>query len=612
MIPLSQVQSLPQMLARSVDSYETKSALLNPNTVGGYDAWTYAELWRDVRNVACHLADRGVEHGDRVGILAETSAWWAIADFAIMSLGAVVVPIYPSLTPVQVEYNAHQSGMKGLFVQNQKQLKKLVELPADALPELRFLVLFESTLDDKGEWLLAEAERRWQVDLFDDWRQTDAGLDDAAFRERLQSIHRDDLATIVYTSGTTGLPKGTMLTHGNLLANVEGIREIVRVEPTDRSLSYLPLSHIFERTAGQFVALEAGSTIAYSRGFDFIAEDFRRMPPTVFTTVPRLLEKVQEQVMRNVEQGGAFKRWLFRRALACGTAARVEGRPVSAAKLQFYDRVVFEKIRQATGGQLRMIISGGAPLPPYVGRFFAAVGFTVVEGYGMTETSPVVSVNPPEAPRLGTAGKVLSNVEARIAEDGELLVRGPSVMVGYYDDAAATAEAFTPDGWLHTGDIAELTPDGYLRITDRKKNLIVLSTGKKVVPAAIEVEILKDPYIDQVMLIGQGRKYVSAIVVPNEAMLKTLRTTAAGQTSAAAASESASASSAESGSLEAFLLKRIQEATAGFARFEQPKKVLIAKEPFTVENGQLTPSLKVRVKDVLKVYEQEIEALYAE
>lgn len=596
------VQNLPQLLAKTVQNHAERTALLDPNSAGGYDAWTYAELWRDIRRVARHLQRAGANERDRIGMLAESRAWWPIVDFATMGIHAVVVPIYPSLTSSQIEYIVNQSGMTGLFLQDQKQLSKLLELPADAIPNLKFVVLLEPLEDDHGEWLRAEAERRFAVHQFESWRLSTDAFAEAEWSAQLQQVTRADLATIVYTSGTTGLPKGTMLTHGNLLANVEGIREIVKVKPTDRSLSYLPLSHIFERTAGQFVPFDVGATIAYSRGINYIAEDFKRMPPTVFTTVPRLLEKVQEQVVRQVERGGGVKRWLFARAVACGTAARVEHQSVAGWRLGLFDRLVFEKIRMATGGQLRMIISGGAPLPPYVGRFFTAAGLTVMEGYGMTETSPVVAVNPPDAPRLGMAGKVLPNVEVRIAEDGELLVRGPSITPGYYEDAAATAEALTADGWLHTGDIGEVTDDGFLRITDRKKNLIVLSTGKKVVPAAVESEILKDPYIDQVLLIGQGRKYVSAIVVPNAAMFETLRSNQAGGGEA----------TDPSAALSAFLLERMLQDTVEFAKFEQPKKVLVAREPFTVENGQLTPTLKVRSRDVLKEYEQEIEALYAD
>ncbi len=605
--------SLPELLAKSVQAHASRTALLDPNTSGGYDAWTYKELWRDIRRVARQLEMVGVGPDDLVGLLAESRAWWPITDFAVMGLGAVVVPVYPSLTAPQIEYIVNQSQMSGIFLQDVKQLAKLLELPTDAMSGLRFIVLYEDPEDEHAVDVVSDAKQRWQVELFSAWRTAEEAFSEAEWEARYKNLRRDHLATIVYTSGTTGNPKGTMLTHGNLLSNVEGISELIALRATDRALSYLPLSHIFERTAGQFVPFSVGASIAYSRGIKFISEDFRRMPPTVFTTVPRLLEKVQEQVLRQVEQGSARRKKIFERALKAGTVARVNGGSVASWRLSLYDRLVFERIRQATGGHIRFIVTGGAPLPLYVAKFFTAVGVTVVEGYGMTETSPVIAVNRPEAPRLGFAGKVLPNVEARIADDGELLVRGPSISPGYWRDRAATAEAIDADGWLHTGDIGELTGDGYLRITDRKKSLIILSTGKKVVPAAVEAEILKDPYIDQVMIVGQNRKYVSAIVVPNQEVLGDVwqgadREVAAGGSSAQTGVQTAQATAG--GDPAEFLLQRIQADTANLARFEQPKKVIVANEPFTVENGLLTPTLKVRTRDVTKRYEAEIDALY--
>ncbi|WDL98225.1 AMP-dependent synthetase/ligase [Alicyclobacillus sp. ALC3] len=606
--------SLPELLAKSVQAHASRTALLDPNTSGGYDAWTYTEFWRDIRRVARQLETVGVGPDDLVGLLAESRAWWPITDFAVMGLGAVVVPVYPSLTGPQIEYIVNQSQMSGIFLQDVKQLAKLLELPTDSMPGLRFVVLYEDPEDEHAVDVVGNARQRWQVELFCAWQTAEEAFSEAEWEAHYRNLTRDQLATIVYTSGTTGNPKGTMLTHGNLLSNVEGISAMIALRATDRSLSYLPLSHIFERTAGQFVPFSVGASIAYSRGIQFISEDFQRMPPTVFTTVPRLLEKLQEQVLRQVEQGSARRKRIFERALKAGTAARVDGARVGSWRLSLYDRVVFERIRQATGGHIRLIVTGGAPLPLYVAKFFTAIGLTVVEGYGMTETSPVIAVNRPEAPRLGFAGQVLANVAARIAEDGELLVRGPSISPGYWRDAAATAEAIDADGWLHTGDIGELTDDGYLRITDRKKSLIILSTGKKVVPAAVEAEILKDPFIDQVMIVGQNRKYVSAIVVPNQEVLgdarleETDREVAAGRDRAQ--TEAQTAQFAAGGDRAEFLLQRIQADTANLARFEQPKKVIVANEPFTVENGLLTPTLKVRTRDVTKRYEAEIDALY--
>jgi long-chain acyl-CoA synthetase len=593
--------NLTELLEHSVRAYGSRPALLSPDTEG-YVEWTYERLWRDIRQVAGRLRDCGVERMDKVGLLAESRAWWPISDFAVTSLGACLVPVYPSLPQNQVEYIVRHSEMKGIFIQNESQLRKLLALDPQSIPQLRFVVLYE---DDIHPTSRAAAASRWVVYNFHEWLAGPDVWTESEWLQRVRGVTRDDLATIVYTSGTTGLPKGVMLTHGNLLANVEGIEAYVKLTPEDQSLSYLPLSHIFERTAGQFLPLAAGSSIVYSRGIQHVAQELRRVSPSTFTTVPRLLEKIYEQVMRLVQDAPAWRRSIFEKALEVGRRARVRGETVPAWQLILYDRLVFHKIREAMGRRMRLMVVGGAPMPRYVGEFFTAAGLTVVEGYGMTETAPVVCVNPPDAVRLGTAGKVLPNVEVRIAGDGEILVRAPSVTPGYYKDEEATREAFTPEGFLRTGDIGELTEDGYLRITDRKKNLLILSTGKNVTPAPIESEILRSPYIDQVLLVGDGYKYVSAIVVPNEPFV---REWLASQGRVSLPRDRWPQDEA----LREFLLKQVQQAVQSFARFEQPKQVIIAREPFTVENGMLTPTLKVRPRQVLDAYREEIEAMYGE
>jgi long-chain acyl-CoA synthetase len=596
----NQCNNLIAMLSESVKRQLDRPALIDPDEPT-YRTWTYRQLWHDIRNVAGHLHRLGVMNGDKVGLLAESRAWWPIADFAIMSLGACTVPIYPSLPANQVEHIASHSDMKGIFVQNQLQLKKLLEIDAAALPNVRFIVLLDREAPTP---VVEQARERFSVYAFEEWLMGEV-WSESDWEEHWRHLDRGHLATIVYTSGTTGLPKGAMLSHGNLLSNVEGIRPIVSLKPTDQSLSYLPLSHIFERTAGQFVTLQAGGTIAYSKGIHTIVDDFKKTPPTILTTVPRLLEKIRERILQQVEHGPKWKRALFHQALRYGIRARVEKQPVSQMLLKFYDKLVFQKIHDATGGRLETIVSGGAPLPYHVGVFFTAAGFKVVEGYGMTETSPVVAVNPRDAVVLGTVGKVLDNVRIKFAEDGELLVQGPNVMLGYFKDEKATSEAFTDDGWLRTGDMGELTPEGYLRITDRKKNLLVLSTGKKVTPAPIEAVILESPYIDQVMLIGQQRKYVTAIVVPNDDMVQAWL-------KAHGYPPSTMETYRHLDPLCEFLFDEVSRCVQNYAKFEQPKRIIIAKEPFTIENQLLTPTLKLKTKNILQIYQEEIEQLYAD
>jgi long-chain acyl-CoA synthetase len=449
-----------------------------------------------------------------------------------------------------------------------------LQIPRDTIPDLRFVGILD---DSRDEALLSEAGKRFQLCYYRDWMTDGAPVwGENEWKSHWAGVDRSTMATIVFTSGTTGTPKGVVLTHGNLLANLEGIREVVRLDPTDRSLSYLPLSHIFERTCGQFVPLAAGASIAYARDFNRIIEDFQEMPPTLLTTVPRLLEKIQEGILEKVRQQGTLTQKLFDWAVGVGTRARVEQRQAGGIRLRIADRLVFSKIHHLFGGRLRAVIVGGAPLPRHVGAFFTAAGLSVAEGYGMTETSPVVSANRPEAPVLGTAGVILRNVQVRIAEDG----------------------------WLRTGDIGRITPTGELQITDRKKNLIVLSTGKKVTPAPIEGDILRRPAIDQVVLIGQGRKYVSAIVVPNEDVVRQWYR-----------EQNRAVPPRQLWSREPWLFERllreVQDATRDYARFEQPKKVIVADEPFTIDNGLLTPTLKARSKAVEERYLAAIDAMYA-
>ncbi|MCL6452303.1 MAG: long-chain fatty acid--CoA ligase [Alicyclobacillus sp.] len=591
--------NLVQMLAETAVERAGDRALMFPNPVNGWDSVTYDQLWRQVERAAAHLADVAVGAGDKVGLLAEGGWWWPVCDFAIMSLGACTVPIYPSLPPGQMQYIIRDSGMKGLCLQDAAQLEKLLQVEPSDIPSLEFVVL----LDDNPNAAPPTTAGPWPVYRLSQWLHRQPLH--ARPQGWWQAVSKDALATIVYTSGTTGQPKGVMLTHGNLLANVGAILRQFAVEPHDLSLSYLPLSHIFERTVGQFCFIAAGGTICFSHGIHAIMDDFLQVRPTLFTTVPRLLEKVYEGVTAAVEAGPPMRRRLFEWAMTTATRARVRREPASGWALQAADRLVLSQVRNRLGGRLRCIISGGAPLPPYVAEFLTAVGVPVVEGYGMTETSPVVCFNPLHDIRIGTVGKRVDNVEIRIAEDGEILVRGPSITAGYYQNAEATQELFTADGWMHTGDIGELRPDDYLVVTDRKKNLIVLSTGKKVTPAPIEEEILRNRYVDQVLLLGQGRKFIAALVVPNVEEVRAWYRREGVQPPLLH-------QWAEDAHLNGFLLAQVRRQTEAFAEFERPKRVLVVSEPMTIENGLLTPTLKVKAKAVQAAYAAEIDRLYAE
>lgn len=433
------------------------------------------------------------------------------------------------------------------------------------------------------------------------------------FDDEVLHIPRTQLATLVYTSGTTGRPKGAMLTHANILANVDAFRDRAEqypstaVGPTDIALSFLPLSHILERMAHAFL-LSQGVTIAYAESVDTIADNLKEIHPTLMVAVPRIFEKVYDRVMDQADQGPAAKQRIFWWAVARGRRAYahlIAGHRIPwglSRQLAVADRLVYRKVREALGGRLRFAISGGAPLAQEIGEFFYALGVTVLEGYGLTETSPVLTVNAPNPPRYGSVGKPLANVSVKIAEDGEIIVRGPNVMQGYWNLPESTDEVMA-DGWFHTGDIGRFDAQGNLYVTDRKKYLLVLSTGKNVAPAVVETLLILSPYIDQAVVVGDRRKYVGALIWPNVAKV-----------SEWAASHHIDAASRDDllhhPDLYEFMMSEVSRVSTSLSDFERPKRIRFLPHELTEASGELTPSLKIKVPVVLQRYATLIEDLY--
>jgi long-chain acyl-CoA synthetase len=422
------------------------------------------------------------------------------------------------------------------------------------------------------------------------------------------AIPPDALATLIYTSGTTGVPKGVMLTHGNLTSNALAANEILSVGATDVCLSVLPLSHAFERNAGYYVMLGAGATIAYAENFDTIGPNLKEIRPTVMLAVPRLYEKMYARILERALSGGAVKKRIFlwaRRTAEEWADCTLEKRPVSmglALRYRIASRLVFSKLIAQTGGRLRFFVSGAAPLLPEIAKFFYAAGLPVLEGYGLTETSPVISVNPLEAPRVGTVGVILPGIDVKIAEDGEILVRGPNIMHGYYGQPLKTREVLEEDGWFHTGDIGEVT-DGYLRITDRKKDIIVTAGGKNIAPQLIENRVKASPFVSNVVMIGDKRKFPIVLIVPEAAALRNW------------AKERNLASDDVHALLQlpdvtAKIEREVMVNLRDLASYQIPKKVVIVEDDFTVENGALTPSMKVKRHVVEERYREQIDACY--
>jgi long-chain acyl-CoA synthetase len=591
-------RTLCEIFYRSVDTLK-KPDHMKVKRGGQWRDISSDELRQAVEELSVGLADLGVAKGDRVAILSENRPEWAWADMATLCLGGIVVTIYPSLAAPQVLYVLKDSGSKVVFVSNAAQAAKVESIRAQA-PDLRHVVLMDEA-ETPGTITLAAVRERGRAGL-----EKGPGL----VRRWAHDQAAGDVATIIYTSGTTGEPKGVMLTHDNLVSNViAGAKVFPDFAPSDISLSFLPLCHVFERMGGYYLLLYAGVTIAYAESIEKVPDNMLEVRPTIMFSVPRLYEKIYARVQDKVASDPPLRQKIFRWALGVGKASFqcfVDGRKPGAwlsLQRKVADRLVFAKIKARTGGRLRLFVSGGAPLAREIAEFFGAVGLLILEGYGLTETSPVICVNRPERVKPGTVGPVVDGVEAKIGDDGEILARGPNVMKGYYNKPEATAEAIDPDGWFHTGDIGVFDSDGYLVITDRKKDLLVTSGGKKVAPQPIENRIKTDPLVAEIVMVGNKRNYPAALVVP---AFEALERWARGK-GLAFDSRTALAALPEVQKLYEGL---IDGHSADLAQFERIKRVAVIAAEFTVESGELTPTMKVKRRVVEERYKPVIDRLY--
>ena len=592
--------TLNHLFFSAVEKYDKPDALQVKST-GRYEPISHVELFARVRHAALGLAELGVRHGDRVVLLSENRPEWAIADYACLASGVTDVPIYPNETPEAAAYIIQDSGAVAAFVSNEIQAAKIAEI-REQCPTLQHVIGFDGGRVKGVDHTLFELEGRGAAVL------TPAREDE--FRRAALAVEPDHIATIIYTSGTTGKPKGVMLTHDNLYSNVKASAAVIPFTGHDVCLSFLPLSHVFERMAGHYLMMDTGTSIAYAESIDTVPVNLTEVRPTLVLSVPRLYEKMYARVLESALAGGAIKKNIFfwARAVADRWAnEKLAGRePGGLLALQYAigQRLVFSKLQARTGGRLRYFVSGGAPLASEINKFFYAAGLVILEGYGLTETSPVICVNSPENFRIGTVGKPVPGVEVRIADDGEILTRGPHIMKGYYNLPDATAEAISADGWFATGDIGTLEND-FLRITDRKKDIIVTAGGKNIAPQPIENELKTNKYISQVVMIGDKRKFPSVLIVPNWDQLekwaryKNLTWTDRAQLLAMPI-------------VQAKMEKEVFNKTAHLARFEQPKKVGLLEHEFTLERGELTPTLKVKRRVVDRMYKAVIDELYRE
>ena len=583
-----------------------KPSLVARCTPDGIDVSSSREFFEQIRDFSLGLKTIGVGTGDRVALICETRPEWMVADLAVLTAGALTVPIYPTLPAERIRFILGDAGASVVVASDEEQAAKVRAVRAQ-LPDLKTIVVID-TETSRGETdgssaeepSFAEIERRGHHRLMQE-----EGLA-REFKEAASAIADDQLATIIYTSGTTGDPKGVMLTHGAIVANVLDADTMITVSDTDDALSFLPLCHALERQV-VYLYLFKGVTVTFAESLETVARDMVRVRPTVMTGVPRVFEKLHARILDAVSQAPPLRQGLFRWAFGVGlrrARAVLDGRePSVLTRVQhgLADRLVLSKIRERTGGRLRFVVSGGAPLSVTVAEFLFAVGIPALEGYGLTETAPVLTVNPEGRPRLGTVGKALPRVEIRIADDGEILARGPNLMRGYYQKPEATAEAIQ-DGWFHTGDIGHLDDDGYLIITDRKKELLVTAGGKNIAPQPIEQRLKQDPLVAEAVLIGDRRPFVSVLIVPEF-------TEAAARASVSA--ETDPETLVERPDVRALFETVVERVNAGLPRYEQIKKFALLSKEFSIASGELTPTLKIRRRAVAERCYKVIEGLYA-
>jgi len=595
---VSEVTTLSRLFLESCRRYKKPDRMMVKRD-GVWAKISTAETETMVRRLSLGFQALGLKPGDRIAILSENRPEWVMADFAALCAGAVTVPIYTSLLPDQVGYILGDAGAK-IVVCSDLELWRKVEAIRASLPALERVIVIEGDPPAGTHALsdLMEMGRRLELE------------EPGRFERTADAVRPGDLASIIYTSGTTGLPKGVMLSHANFVSNVMALTQVIDFCSDDTALSFLPLSHVFERT-GTFFLFHVGAAIAYAESVEAVASNMVEVRPTILVSVPRLFEKIYARVMDQIMAGSRLKRAIFVWALATGKkyAARTIAAERVPAHLAFKRglarKLVFSKITARTGGRIRYMICGGAPISRDIVEFFFAIGLMVLPGYGLTETSPVLSANtPPDRIRFGTVGQALPGIAIRIAKDGEILARGPNIMMGYYKNEADTREVLK-DGWLRTGDIGRIDEDGFLIITDRKKDIIVTSGGKNVAPQPIESLIQASPYIASAVVVGSSRKFISALIVPNFEKLEAL----ARERGWAFADRAGLSRRPE---VAAFLLDEANRMTPDLASYERVKKIAVLDRDFDIDLGEVTPTLKVRRNIVEEKYADIIESLYKE
>ena len=618
-------RSLHDFLLNSANKiHNPQHHFLHQKIDGEWKSITYQEVINKANLIAAFLLKSGINKGDRVAVILENCPEYYMLDQALQKLGNVNVSIYPTLTPDETKFIINDSGSRMVFVGNPFLLKKVQKVEPEC-PTLEKIIFMPSSKEEVGSVINFSSVIEIGEQALPEFSKK--------IEEQFQTVTKDDLATLIYTSGTTGVPKGAMLTHYNFMSNCYDAKELCpAIMETDLYLSFLPLSHVFERMATMYLGIYVGASIAFSEGIEKVASNIMEIRPTVMATVPRLLERIHDKVIKNATAGGGIKAKIFLWAVKVGAAARVKKEngntlgPILGMQLSIAEKLVFSKIKTKMGGRMKMFVSGGGALPKHVGEFFANLGLKVQEGYGLTETSPFVTVNEFERQVYGTVGRVaprqyvaIQNIETKeiitiqhydsfnpdfASEEGEILTKGPNVMKGYWQNEAETKNVFDEDGWFHTGDIGKFEK-GYLKITDRLKNMLKTSLGKNIYPTQIENVYLQSDRIEQIFIIGDKREFLTAIIVPNK------------ETAEEQIPDKLSAWDTEDdfiydSDLEKWIAEDAKKISRNMAKFERIRNFRLKREPFSIENGDMTITLKVKRKVVLEKYNAQIEQMYSE
>ena len=588
-------KTIAEMFIQCVEQFADNPAFFD-KIDGEWQKKTYREAGDIVENLASGLASLGVQKGDKIAILSTNSSRWAFADYAITGLGAVTVTVYPTLTNPHIKYIFDDSETHYAFVGNKEQFDKTKSLIQECEHLKGYVLMDDSETDTDNVFgfstLIEKGKAYKESSDFD-------------FKAIASTIKPGDLLTLIYTSGTTGNPKGAMLSHNNLISNIKSGKKSIHVDESDVFLSFLPLSHVFERMVGHFTGLTSGGRVYYAESIDTVADNMGEIKPTIMASVPRLYEKMYAKILDKVSNDPPLRQKIFWWAISVGKEAMPyickNSRPSGWLGFKFglAEKLVFSKIKERVGGRLRFFVSGGAPLSQEIAEFFAAANIIILEGYGLTETSPVITNNRLEDVKFGTVGKPIDGVEVKIAEDGEIICRGENVMLGYYNNEAATREAIDENGWFHTGDIGEFDEDGFLRITDRKKNIIVTSGGKNIAPAPMEIALITSKYIEQVVVLGDRRNFVSALIVATQETL-----------SEWAQEQGIDGDIIQDERTLKLFENEVSKAMAGFAHYETVKKFKLVDDEWSVESGELTPTLKVKRKVIEEKYADLIDSIY--